>query len=78
MIWLRLILGGFFAAVGSALFISVCTTPIAARCARFYGGMALLLGIPGLLLFVKGLRELASIVRQQDTGAATAVTINQQ
>ena len=78
MIWLRLILGGFFAAIGIALFISVCLTPIAPGCVRFYGGMALLLGIPGLLLFVQGLRELANIVRQQDTGATTAVTKSQQ
>ncbi len=64
MLWLRLILGGFFAAVGISLFISVCTTPIAARCARFYGSVALLLGSPGLLLFIKGLKELASTVRR--------------
>ena len=64
MIWFRLILGGFFAAVGIALFISVCLTPIAPSCVRFYGRMALLMGLPGLLLFIKGLRELASVVRR--------------
>jgi hypothetical protein len=64
MMLMRLILGGFFAAVGLALFISVCITPIAPRCVRFYGGIALLLGIPGLLVFVKGLKDLASTVRR--------------
>ncbi len=78
MIWIRLILGGFFAAVGIALFISVCITPIAPRCARFYGGMALLLGIPGLFLFIKGLKELAGIVRQYDKGATPEATKNRQ
>ena len=78
MIWLRLILGGFFSAVGLALLISVCLTPVAPGCARFYGGMALLLGIPGLLLFIKGLKELAGIVRQQETGATTPVTKSRQ
>jgi hypothetical protein len=78
MIWLKLILGGFFAAVGIALFISVCLTPIAPGCVRFYGGMALLLGIPGLLLFIKGLKELAAIVRQQDHGGTTGVTKSRQ
>ena len=78
MIWIRLILGGFFAVVGIALFISVCLTPMAPGCVRFYGGMGLLLGIPGLFLFIKGLKELAGIVRQQDPGATTAVSKSRQ
>ncbi len=78
MMWLRLILGGFFAAVGLALFISVCVTPITPRCVGFYGGMALLLGLPGLVLFVRGLKELAGMVRQQDMGATPEVTKSRQ
>jgi len=78
MIWIRLILGGFFAAIGIALFISVCITPIAPGCVRFYGGMALLLGISGLFLFVTGLKELAGIVRQQDRDATPEVTKSRQ
>jgi len=64
MMLIRLIMGGFFAAVGIALFISVCITPIAPRCVRFYGSIALLLGLPGMFVFVKGLKELASTVRR--------------
>ncbi len=62
--WLRLLIGGFFAAVGISLFISVCITPISPRCVRFYGGIAVLLGLPGLFLFVKGLKELTNTVRR--------------
>jgi hypothetical protein len=62
--WPRLILGGFFTAVGLALFISVCITPIAAKCARFYGGLALVILVPSLLVFVKGLKEMGRRVRR--------------
>jgi hypothetical protein len=62
--WLRLIVGGFFAAVGISLFISVCITPISPRCVIFFGAIALLIGIPGLMVFVKGLKELASLRRR--------------
>jgi hypothetical protein len=40
--------------------------------------MALLLGIPGLFLFIQGLKELAGIVRQHDKGATPEVTKNRQ
>ncbi len=62
--WPRLIIGGFLTALGLSLFISVCITPIAARCARFYGSLALVMLLPGLYFFVKGLKELASRVRR--------------
>jgi hypothetical protein len=62
--WPRLILGGFLTAVGLSLFISVCITPIAARCARFYGLLALVILVPGLFFFVKGLKELARRVKR--------------
>jgi hypothetical protein len=64
VMWLRLIVGGFCAAVGISLFISVCITPISPRCVRFYGSIALLLGLPGIFVFVKGLKELAGTVRR--------------
>jgi hypothetical protein len=57
--WPRLIIGSFLTALGISLFISVCITPIAARCARFYGGLALVILLPGLFFLVKGLKELA-------------------
>jgi len=57
--WPRLIIGGFLTALGISLFISVCITPIAPRCARFYGGLALVILLPGLFFFVKGLKKLA-------------------
>jgi hypothetical protein len=66
--WLRLIVGGFFAAVGISLFISVCITPISPRCVRFYGAIALLIGIPAILVFAKGLKELAGLRRRMGPG----------
>jgi hypothetical protein len=62
--WPRLILGGFFTAVGLALVISVCITPIAAKCARFYGGLGLVILVPSLYVFVKGLKELGKRVKR--------------
>jgi hypothetical protein len=68
VMWLRLIVGGFFAALGIALLISVGLTPISSRCVRFYGAIALLMGVPGLLVFAKGLKELASLRRRRGPG----------
>jgi hypothetical protein len=62
--WPRLILGGFLSAVGISLFISVCITPIASQCARFYGGLALAILIPGLTFFIKGLKGYAAWVKR--------------
>ena len=62
--WPRLIIGGFFTAVGLALFISVCITPIAAKCARFYGTLALVILAPSLYFFVQGLKELGKRVKR--------------
>lgn len=58
--WLRLIIGGFFSALGISLLISVGITPMAARCVRFYGTVALVILVPALLVFAKGLKELAA------------------
>jgi hypothetical protein len=57
--WPRLIIGSFLTALGISLFISVCITPISPRCTRFYGGLALVILVPGLFFLVKGLKELA-------------------
>jgi hypothetical protein len=62
--WPRLIIGGFFTAVGLSLFLSVCITPIAAKCARFYGGLALVILVPSLFFLVKGLKELGRRVKR--------------
>ncbi len=62
--WPRLIMGGFFTAVGLSLFISVCITPIGAKCARFYGGLALVILAPSLFFFVQGLKEFAKRMRR--------------
>jgi hypothetical protein len=62
--WPRLIIGGFLTAVGISLLISVCITPIAPRCLRFYGGLGLVILLPGLVFFVKGLKEFAKRVRR--------------
>jgi hypothetical protein len=62
--WPRLIIGGFLTAVGISLFIAVCITPIAARCAWFYGGLALVILGPSLFSFLKGLKEFSRRVKR--------------
>lgn len=57
--WPRLIIAGFMTAVGLSLFVSVLITPIAAKCARFYGGLGLLVLVASCPFFFKGLEELA-------------------
>ena len=62
--WLRLIGGGFLAALGLSLFISVCVTPISPKCTRFYGTLAVALFIPGLVFFLKGFKGYLAWVKK--------------
>jgi hypothetical protein len=62
--WSRLIIGGFLTAVGISLLISVCITPIAPKCAKFYGGLALVILVPSFIFFFQGLKELYRRVRR--------------
>jgi hypothetical protein len=62
--WPRLIIGGFLTAVGISLLISVCITPIAPKCAKFYGGLALVIMVPSFIFFFQGLKELSKRVRR--------------